>query len=120
MEPALAGDVSVRVTDPRHPLFGKELPLVSMTGSRLARGHVYVRHGGTALLMIPISSTSLRAAPHPPRSKLTADAAAALLARVREIREALACASAPERSGRACQAPDATPPSPRSPRRCGR
>jgi hypothetical protein len=120
VEPAPVADVPVRVTDPRHPLFGKELPLVSMTGSRLARGHVYVRHGGTALLMIPISSTSLRAAPQAPRSKLTADAAAALLARVREIREALACASAPERSGGVCRTPDERTPSPRSPRRCGR
>jgi hypothetical protein len=110
----------VRVTDPHHPLFGKELPLVSMTSSRLARGHVYVRHGGTALLMIPISSTSLRSPPEAPRSKLTADAVADLVARVREIREVLACASAPERSGPACQAPDGRMPSPRSRRRCGR
>jgi len=118
--PAPAADVSVRVTDPRHPLFGKELPLVSISGSRLARGHVYVSHGGTALLMIPISSTSLRAASEAPRSKLTVDAAAALLARIRQFREAVACASALERSGHACRPPDARAPSPRSRRRCGR
>lgn len=110
----------MRVTDPRHPLFGKELPLVSMTGSRLTRGHVYVRHGGKALLMIPISSTSLRVAADAPRSKLTGDAVASLLARVREIREALACASVPEKSGPACRTPDASTPLPRSHRRCGR
>jgi len=110
----------VRVTDPRHPLFGKELPLVSMTGSRLARGHVYVRHGGTALLMIPISCTSLRAAPEAPQSKLTGSAVASLVVRVREVKEALSCASVPERSGPVSRPPDARTPSPRSRRRRGR
>jgi hypothetical protein len=80
VEPAPAADVSVRVTDPRHSLFGKELPLVSMTGPRLARGHVYVSLGGKRLLMIPMSSTSLQATPEAPRGKLTVDAVAALLA----------------------------------------
>ena len=110
----------MRIIDSRHPLFGKELPLVSMTGSRLARGHVYVSHGGAALLMIPISSTNLHTAPEASRSKLTVKAAATLLARVREIREALACASAPEKSGHVCRTPDEKTPSPRSRRRCGR
>jgi hypothetical protein len=110
----------VLVTDPGHPLFGKELALVSVTGSRLARGHVYVRHAGTALLMIPISSTSLRRGPEEPRSKLTHDATTALLACIRMTREALECASARERSGPACSTADERRPSPHSRRYCGR
>src|SRR3712207_5672633 len=97
---------TVRVTDPRHPLFGKTLPLVSMTGSRLARGHVYVSHCGAALLMIPISSTSLRVGPEAPRSKLTTVALTVLRARIREFEEAVACVSAPARSGRGCPTSD--------------
>ena len=111
---------SVRVTDSGHPLFGKELALVSVTGSRLARGHVYVRHAGTALLMIPISSTSLRRGPEEPRSKLTRDATTALLACIRAAREALACASDRESSGPGCPAADERRPSLRSRRHCGR
>jgi hypothetical protein len=123
MGPRDGPDGLVRVTDPGHPLFGKTLPLVSVTGSRLARGHVYVSHRGAALLMVPISSTSLRAAavPEAPRTKLTPDALAELLARIRESEEALPpCESTPTRSGPDCPSRRAAPSSTPSRRRCGR
>ena len=107
MGPRDGPDGLVRVTDPGHPLFGKTLPLVSVTASGGAR----------------MQEGILRAAavPEAPRTKLTPDALAELLARIRESEEALPpCESTPTRSGPDRPSRRAAPSSTPSRRRCGR
>lgn len=90
------------MTDPRHPLYGKTFPVVSVTSLPLSPGHVFVTYRDRALLMIPIAATSLTPRPAESRTKLAAEAIDELVARYREGEEE--CPSSPATSG------DASPP----------
>ena len=70
----------ITVTDPTHPLYGREFDLVPITGPITARALAHVAYAGTAVLKISVAATSLHPAlPGPPRSKLSLDAIRTLL-----------------------------------------
>lgn len=90
------------MTEPRHPLYGKTFPVVSVTSSPVSPGHVVVTYRERALLMIPIAATSLAAGASEGRTKLTVTAIDELVACCREGEEE--CLSGQGMSG------DASPP----------
>jgi hypothetical protein len=49
----------ITITDPRHPLYGRSFPLISVTGLRHGNGHAYIDDRGRAVLRIPIEVTGL-------------------------------------------------------------
>jgi hypothetical protein len=64
----------VTVTDPAHPLFGREFTLAATTGSAI-NGHAHVVYRGDVLLKLPIRATGLSPIwPRLPASKLSAAA----------------------------------------------
>jgi hypothetical protein len=108
--PAEGRLVEIEVIEPGHPLFGRRFPVVSVSRPRATSegGHALVAHQGRVLLRLPLAATSLAARPLSDggRSKLTAEAAAELVA-LAEDSEVAACSSGPNASGDA------------PPRRCG-
>ena len=48
----------ITITDPRHPLYGRSFPLISVTGLRHGNGHAYIDDRGRAVLSILIEVTS--------------------------------------------------------------
>jgi hypothetical protein len=90
----------IKVTDPRHPLFGRCFPLISISSSPHHPGYAYVGYRDALVLRLPLASTTL--APSRPSfpTKLTYDAVKELLA-VAEECEVL-CPIIPPPSGSAC------------------
>jgi hypothetical protein len=117
--PADRSPIEIEVTDSRHALFGRRLPLVSVSARR-SDGHALVAYRDRMLLRVPVAATSL--APQQPRealSKLTREALEELIALADECGVA-ACRSDPNASGDACptnSAPRSSKTSPRSSRR---
>src|SRR4051794_26015763 len=111
--------IEIEVTDSRHPLFGRRLPLVSVSARR-SDGYALVAYRGCMLLKLPVAATSL--APRQPYeavSKLTREALEELIALADECGVA-ACRSDLNASGDACpanSAPRSSKTSPRSSRR---
>src|SRR3954454_4407247 len=111
--------IEIEVTDSRHPLFGRRLPLVSVSARR-SDGHALVAYRDRMLLKLPVAATSL--APRQPQeasSKLTREALEELIALADECGVA-ACRSDLNASGDACptnSAPRSSKTSPRSSRR---
>lgn len=70
----------IEVTDPTHPLFGRRFPVLSITSTPTAVGHIFVAYRGHIVLRIPLLATNL--VPPRPRgqSKLTFAAVIELLA----------------------------------------
>ena len=56
--------IEIEVTDSRHPLFGRRLPLVSVSARR-SDGHALVAYRDRMLLKLPVVATSL--APRQPQ-----------------------------------------------------
>jgi len=104
----------VTITDPAHPLYGRQFDLIPATGPTTARALARIAYSATVVLKVPIAATSLHPAPPAmPRSKLSLDA----------IRELLRLTERNEGTGR----PDGTgprlgaaPPPPTSPPSSGR
>jgi hypothetical protein len=70
----------ITVTDPTHPLYGREFQLAPMTGPIAGRVYAHAAYIGGAVLKIPVAATSLHSAqPGTPRSKLSLDAIRDLL-----------------------------------------
>jgi hypothetical protein len=90
----------IEVTDPRHPLFGRRFPLISISSARQSAGQVFVAYRDAMVLRIPLASTTLAASRPPASTKLTFDAVTDLLM-VAEDCEAL-CPFIQPRSGSAC------------------
>ena len=92
----------IEVIDPRHPLFGRHFPLISVSSQPHTPGYVYVSYHQTIVLRIPKPATTL--APSRPSSptKLTHGAVQELIA-VAEACEVL-CPLIRAPSGNACPA----------------
>jgi hypothetical protein len=106
------------VTDPAHPLFGRRFPVISVTASPRAQGHVYVAYRRSMVLMIPLPATSLRPMRQGAATKLTLEAIQDLVALAGESEDA--CPSSHATSGSASPESSAAKPSPTSRRSCGR
>lgn len=66
----------VEVTDPTHPLFGRQFQIASISAPLNSPGHVFVRYREKMVLRIPTAATNL-APPRPLiRTKLTSRAIA--------------------------------------------
>jgi hypothetical protein len=117
--PTAGSPIEIEVTDSRHPLFGRRLPLISISARR-SDGYALVAYRGCMLLKLPVAATSL--APRQPYeavSKLTREALEELIALADECGVA-ACRSDLNASGDACptnSAPRSSKTSPRSSRR---
>jgi hypothetical protein len=111
--------IEIEITDSRHPLFGRRLPLVSVSARR-SDGHALVAYQDRMLLRVPVAATSLaRQQPREALSKLTREALEELIALADECGVA-ACRSDLNASGKACptnSAPRSSRTSPRSSRR---
>ena len=94
------GVTNIEVTDPRHPLFGRCFPLISISSPLHGAGQAFVAYRDFMVLRIPLASTTLAASRPPASVKFTFDAVTDLL-RVAEDCEAL-CPFIPLRSGSAC------------------
>src|SRR5689334_5520309 len=65
----------ITVTDPTHPLYGRNFPVVSMTSGRHGTAYAYVDDRNGTVLRVSIMATNLHPAPLDlPTSKLTLDA----------------------------------------------
>jgi hypothetical protein len=68
------------ITDPAHPLYGRQFDLIPATGPTAARALVRIAYSATVVLKVPVAATSLHPAPPTlPRSKLSLDAIRDLL-----------------------------------------
>ena len=111
---------AVTVTDPGHPLYGRQFALASAVTGPSATDHVHVAHRGGTVLRLAVAATSLGR----PLScdvagtKLTLEAIHDLLRLAAEGGHA--CPSAPARSGQACPQTGAAPSSATSPPCSGR
>jgi hypothetical protein len=64
----------VTITDPAHPLYGRQFDLIPATGPTTARALARVAYSATVVLKIPVAATNLHPAPPAlPRSKLSLD-----------------------------------------------
>jgi hypothetical protein len=106
------------VTDPAHPLFGRRFPVISVTASPRAQGHVYVAYRERMVLMIPLPATSLQPTRRGAATKLTLDAIQDLVTLAGESEDA--CPSSHATSGSASPTTCAATPSPTSRPFCGR
>src|ERR1700674_839032 len=113
-----AGPTEIEVTDARHPLFGRRFPLISMSASPHAPGHVLVEYRDSMALCIPRASTAL--APSQPLvpTKLSGEAVQELLVVAGEC-EAL-CPLIQPPSGSDCPQTSSTSSSTTSRRSCRR
>ncbi|WP_424140484.1 hypothetical protein [Roseomonas chloroacetimidivorans] len=74
----------VVVTDPAHPLFGREFVLAA-TREAAGGGHAYVVFRGDVLLKVPLGATNLvPTLPRPPSSKLSLEAVRELVRLARQ------------------------------------
>jgi hypothetical protein len=87
----------VKVTDPRHPLFGQQFKVHAITGGDVHSARVYVRYQGDQRLMILREATNLsllgRTAPC---AKLDTSSVEEFLSLVKEYE---LCPSSPAKSG---------------------
>lgn len=90
----------IEVIDPRHPLFGRRFPLLSLTSSPHSPGYAYVGYREAMVLRLPLACTTL--APSRPSSpvKLTYDAVSELVAVAEECEEL--CPNLQQPSGTEC------------------
>ncbi len=49
----------VTITDPRHPLFKRTFPILSMSNPHFSQGHIYVIYREGVTLRIPLLSTDI-------------------------------------------------------------
>lgn len=61
----------VTVIDPRHPLFNRTFPILSMSNHHFSQGHVYVIYREGVTLRIPLSATNITGNPSSALAKLT-------------------------------------------------
>jgi len=88
----------VEVIDPTHPLYGRRFPVLAVSQSPQATGHVWVAFREGIRLRLPATATSLAPAlPTQPRTQFTKSAVEAFLALVKEY--APPCPSCPPSSG---------------------
>jgi hypothetical protein len=117
--PTDGSPIEIEVTDSRHPLFGRRLPLISISARR-SDGYALVAYRERMVLKLPVAATSLAPRqPHGALSKLTREALEELVALAEECGVA-ACRSDLNASGKACptnSAPRSSRTSPRSSRR---
>jgi hypothetical protein len=108
--PENTGITEVEVTDPRHPLYGRHFPLISLSASPHGPGHVLVGYREAMTLCIPLAATTLAANRPAVPTKLTSEALQNLLTVAGEC-EAL-CPLIQRQSGsdcpQTCNAPSAT------------
>ena len=78
--PDNTGPTEIEVTDPRHPLFGRRFPLISMSASPHGPGHILVGYRDGMVLCIPLVATTLAASQPYVLTKLTGEAVAELIA----------------------------------------
>ena len=72
--PDETGTTEIEVTDPRHPLFGRCFPLISMSASPHGPGHVLVGYRDAMALCIPLAVTTLAPCRPGVPTKLTGEA----------------------------------------------
>lgn len=106
------------MTDPAHPLFGRHFPVVSVTTSPHARGHVYVAYRERMVLMIPLPATSLQPTRRGAATKLTLEAIQDLVTLAGESEDA--CPSTRATSGVSSLKTSAVPSPMTLPRSSGR
>ena len=100
----------VEVTDPRHPLFGRRFPLLSVSAGPYAQGGVLlVVYRQYMRLRIPLSATDLTPADIPQPTKLTLEAVTDLLHLAKDYE--VLCPALLRRSGAGSSPPTAMPSS---------
>lgn len=67
------------MTDPRHPLYGRRFPLLSVSQPPLGDGHAFVRYRDVMVLRLPVAATTLALSRPAPATVLTYDAVVALV-----------------------------------------
>jgi hypothetical protein len=90
----------IDVTDPRHPLFGRRFPLISMHSSSHGSSQVLVGYRETLVLRIPLATTTLASSQPLVPTKLTREAVEELVLLAGEC-ETL-CPLIPPPSGGSC------------------
>src|SRR5271157_2167612 len=78
--PDNTGPTEIEVTDPRHPLFGRRFPLISMSASPHGPGHILVGYRDAMALCLPLVATTLAASQPCVHTKLTSEAVQELIA----------------------------------------
>ena len=68
---SVEGAKTVQIIDPRHPLWGKSFPLLSISEHLSHRSHVLVDFGKGVILRIPLLSTNLSSNFFPPCCKIS-------------------------------------------------
>ena len=76
----------IEVTDPTHPLFGRQCKLLSVTRSPDSVRHCCLEVAPDRLRYVPLASTSLNCSPRPEPTILTLDAVAELLQACKTLR----------------------------------
>ena len=74
----------IAVTDPRHPLYGRRFPLLSVSQPPLGDGHVFVRYRDVMVLRLPVAATTLASSRPAPATVLTHDGVVALVTLVEQ------------------------------------
>ncbi len=77
----------VEITNPSHPLFGRQFPLISVSNPPIGEGNVYVEYRGFMTLKIPISATKLGRAPFSLSTKLSLSSLKELVELFKECKE---------------------------------
>ena len=95
--PEDASSESVEVTDPGHPLFGRQFLVVSVSRGPAASAHVFIRYRDGIVLRIPVRATSLSTlVENAPQGKLSLVAVREFLSLVKECEP---CPRPPRKSG---------------------
>ena len=99
----------IEVTDPRHPLFGRRFPLISMHSSPHGSIQVLVGYREALVLRIPLAATTLASTQPSVLTKLTCEAVEELVLLAGECETV--CLPIPPPSGGSCLQTSNTPSS---------
>jgi hypothetical protein len=77
--PLSANPTEIEVTDPRHPLFGRHFPVLSISRPPQGEGHVIVAYQDHITLRIPVAATNLVSVQPRLATKLTVEAVTELI-----------------------------------------
>jgi hypothetical protein len=77
----------VEITNPMHPLFGHQFPIISVSNPPIGEANVFVQYREFMILKIPISATSLGTAPFTLSTKLSLSSLKELIKLFKDTKE---------------------------------
>ena len=77
----------VEITNPTHPLFGHQFPVISVSNPPVGEANVFVQYRAFMLLKIPISATNLGPPPFTLSTKLSLSSLNELIKLFKETKE---------------------------------